>query len=119
MEPVKGLNHQEQLRELWGLSLEKRRLTGELLALYKSLTGESSQVGLDLFSQATSDQARGNSLNLHQESFSLDIRRNFFMERVVKHWNGQPRAEMEPPSLETFKKHLHVALSALVYLTRW
>jgi len=99
---IKGLEHlccEERLGELELLSLEKRRLQGELRAACQYLEGPA-RAGEGLFIRECSDRTRGNGLQLQEGRFRLDIRKKFFTVRVVRPWPRLPREAVTAPSLQ-------------------
>jgi len=101
-EVVKGLKHwnyEKWLRELRLFSLGKRRLRGNIIALYNHLIGGYSEVGVGLLFPGDSDRMRDNGLRLHQGRFRLDTRK-IFSERVALHWSRLPGGVMESQSLD-------------------
>jgi len=114
---ITGMEHlscEERLRELELFSLEKRRLQGDLIAAFQYLKGACKKAVEELFTSACSDRRRGNGFKLKEGRFRSDIRKKFFVMRVVRHWNRLPREVVDTPSLEVLKARLDGALSNLV-----
>ena len=45
----------------------------------------------------------------------MEIRRKFFTQRVVTHWNRLPKEVVDAPSLEAVKARLDEALGSLIW----
>jgi len=68
---------------------------------FQFLKGTYKQDGDQLFTWSNSDGTRGNGFKLKERD--VDFRRNFFTQRMVRHWHGFPREAVDAPFLQKFK----------------
>jgi len=108
--------YDDRLRELGLLSLEKRRLRGDLSMAFLYLKRAYGKDEDYLFSKACCDRTRHDGFKQREGRFRLDIRKKFFTVKVLKHCNGLLREVVDDPSLGTFKVRLDEALSNLTEL---
>jgi len=96
----KDMEYPAQLSYLHLQSLERRRLTADLILTYIIIFGLVDVCMSDYFQLMSSNGdrtvTRGNSLKLSVNYCRTNTRKNFFSERVVKVWNSLP------PSIENF-----------------
>ncbi|GAB0185711.1 hypothetical protein GRJ2_001036400 [Grus japonensis] len=111
---LEHLSSEDRLRELGLVSLEKRRLQGDLIAAFQYLKGPTAKLERDCLQGHGVIGQRGNGFKLKEGRFRLDVRKKFFPVRVVRHWNRLLREAVDAPSMEVFKARLDEALGNLV-----
>ena len=85
-------------RPCWYLSIFERRVSKSRVGLFSLVTGRG-EMALS---------CTGVSLGW------ISGEKNFFTERVVKHWNRLPREVVESPSQDVFKNCLDVVLRDVI-----
>jgi hypothetical protein len=104
---VKNGSYEERLRHLGLTTLQQRRERGDMIEVYKLLTGKERVDCSQFFEMAPTDHGlRGHSLKLFTRRARLDIRKNFFSNRVVERWNSLSQATIDAPTVNTFKNRL-------------
>ena len=105
---IKGLDHlpyEGRLHQLGLFSLEKRRLWGDTIEVYKIMHGMENVDRETFFSLSQSTRTQGHPMKLIGGRFRTDKTKDFFTKRTVKLWNLFPRVVMVT-NLDGFKRRL-------------
>ena len=101
---LRKYNYATRLRMIGITSLEERRLRGDMIEVYKLLTGKEQIDHRQFFNSAdTSYGLRGHEKKLAKERSRLDSRKFFFSQRVVNGWNSLPAKVVNSELVNSFK----------------
>ena len=99
---------QDRLHEL-GLTLEKRRVRGDLIETFKIVTGTEKVRMEDFFATNNSNyNLRGHQFKMAVQRSRTNVRSSFFSQRVVNTWNDLPSFVVSASSVNNFKNRLDV-----------
>ncbi|KAF2359885.1 hypothetical protein FHG87_009357 [Trinorchestia longiramus] len=100
-----NLSYKRRLQRLELISLEQRRLRGQLIETYKHLNGLSNVTLEGLFRKDKNVRTRNNSQKLLLRNFQTSQAMNFFPVKIATTWNQLPENIVSAGTMTTFKNH--------------
>ena len=97
---IRSLTYSQRLLTLNMESLELRRKVADLVLLYKLVRRPDRD---RLFTFSSSSRLRGHCYKIMPQHVKLNLRKNFFANRVVSEWNSLPSHIVNTESLNYFK----------------
>ena len=108
MKGLENMLYKERLKELELFSLGKRRLRGDLIALFQDLKGDCSESGVGLFSLVTDHRTGGNGPCCTRVSLGWISGNTSLQKGLLSTGIGSPG------SLDVFKNCLDVVLRDMI-----
>jgi hypothetical protein len=103
---LKFKSYSERLEQLNLPSLEFRRMRGDLIEVFKIMSGHYNIDPKDFFQVPTNNQTRGHSKKIAKPSIRTTLKKNSFSYRTIDSWNSLPESIIQAPSLNSFKNRL-------------
>ncbi len=104
--PLRALPYEERLKGLNLFTLEKRRLRGDMIQVFKYIKGFSNVDHSKLFELQTRSRTRNNGLSIQSKRCNTDIGRSFFSNRVMRHWNDLSAEVVSAETINSLKKRI-------------
>ena len=96
--------YEERLKELNLYSLQERRMRRDQILMFRIMTGDVKINKSKLFTPMKISSTRGNSMKVNTGKIChLNLRQQFFTERVIVPWNSLPEHVVKSTNVEQFK----------------
>ena len=105
--PIRNLSYDGTLRYLNLPTLYYRRLRGDMITVYKMITGLNDNSAIAKLTRATT-VTRGNIFKFNQGHVHYDLRKHSFNIRIISIWNSLPKPVVSACSVLNFEKNLDV-----------
>ena len=102
---LRDMTYENRLQELNILSLEQRRERGDMIAIYKLMTGKD-YIDREELLVWDSRETRGHGCKLRKSNYRRDIKKNSFPHRNVDTWNRLDNKVVQAKSISIFKEKL-------------
>ena len=109
---IRNLSYEERLKRLNLHSLERRRVRGDLIEVYKWVKGFNKGDLSKVLIVNEQSRTRSNGFKLDKFRFKKEIGRNWFTNRVVDEWNRLSEHVVGAESISCFKKRLDKFMDA-------
>ena len=97
----------QRVQKLGLTTLETRRGRDDLIETFRIMSGKEKLSSEQFFHlSSTGYQSRGHSLKIAKQRTRLDLRQQFFSQRVVIEWNSLPQHAVEASTVNMFKNRL-------------
>ena len=100
---LRKMTYEERLKRLNLPRLYDRRIRGDMIETYKILSGKEKLNSRNLF-QPSMFRGRSHSKKVFKKFSRLNVRKNWFTQRVVTKWNSLTTEEVESNKTSSFKR---------------
>ena len=103
---LRNLPYEERLKQLNLHSLERRRVRGDMIEVYKWMKGLNKGDTHKVLLVGEQSRTRNNGFKLDKFRFNRDIGKNWFTNRVVDEWNRLSSHVVSAKTIVTLKNRL-------------
>ena len=100
---LRNLSYEERLEKLELPKLEERRIRGDMITLYKCLSGREKIDKEDMF-EISKSNLRGHSMKIAKRRGDKDVQKYSFPNRAIDQWNALPEEVVCAKSIHKFKE---------------
>ena len=112
---LKDLSYEERINECRLTTIDRRRLRGDQIEIFKILNGYQNIDRNMFFSFKKDSRTRGHEVKFVKDQCKLDIRKYSFSQRTINEWDKFSTDCVTASSLNMFKNKIDISQEGELY----